>query len=78
MATPDDLAEFNAAQQGFLAKRARWNDLTRGMQVEGPGANESARRLGIRPVSAGSELTAEGIMLAQHRAWAQLLREGGE
>ncbi len=71
MATPDDLAEFGAAQRGAHGTSARWSDLTRGAEFVTQGANDAAKRLGIKPVTSGSELTAEGIMIAQHRYWLE-------
>ena len=75
MATPDDLAEFNAAQEGFNGKVARWNDLRRGIQHLSKGPNDAAKRLGINPLTSGSQLEDEGIMIAQHRHWLDCMQQ---
>ena len=74
MATPDDLAEFTAAQDGFNGKIARWNDLRRGIQHLSDGPNDAAKRLGITPVTCGDQLEDEGIMIAQHRYWRDCMQ----
>jgi benzoate/toluate 1,2-dioxygenase subunit alpha len=78
MATPDDLAAFNASQLGFNANSAEWSDLSRGAMnlIEGP--DEQARKLGLKPNFSGGELEDEGIYLNQHRRWLNLLRAGIE
>ncbi|MAA73357.1 MAG: benzoate 1,2-dioxygenase large subunit [Salinisphaeraceae bacterium] len=78
MATPDDLAAFNASQAGFEARQVEWNDLSRGAasQVEGPDA--LARELGLRPLYCGTNLEDEGIYLNQHRRWLEMLEAGLE
>ena len=51
MATPDDLEEFRASHNGFLAApSAPWNDMSRGAThwIEGP--DEDARAIGINPL----------------------------
>ena len=55
MATPDDLEEFRASQNGFLAApTAPWNDMSRGAThwIEGP--DEDARRSGSTRCAAAS------------------------
>jgi benzoate/toluate 1,2-dioxygenase alpha subunit len=76
MATPDDLAEFNAAQDGFNGRAARWNDLRRGITRLSKGPNDVAQRLGINPVTCGTQLDDEGIMIAQHRYWRDCMSNG--
>lgn len=76
MATPDDLAQFDESQKGFQARDVHpWNEMSRGAEHEVKGANELAKELGIRPISSGSHGTDEGIYMAQHARWAELLEE---
>jgi benzoate/toluate 1,2-dioxygenase alpha subunit len=76
MATPDDLAAFNATQRGFHAHNAEWSDVSRGARHLTEGADERAKRLGFAPQYGGSGLQDEGIFLNQHHKWLSLLSEG--
>ena len=74
MATPDDIMEFKQSQIAFMGKLARWNDLTRGLEHLDLEHNpEEADKLGIRVNSSGEKLEDEGIMLAQHRYWMDVM-----
>nr|WP_222622338.1 Rieske 2Fe-2S domain-containing protein [Ramlibacter albus] len=76
LATPDDLAEFQACQIGFQARGRRWNDLSRGAAHEIPGPDELARTSGIPGVRrSGRQIADEGLFVEQHGAWQQLLLE---
>jgi len=44
-ATPDDLEEFRACQQAYMAKAMRWNDLSRGATHWIEGADEEAQAM---------------------------------
>jgi len=76
MATPDDLAAFNQSQQGFEGRRARWSDMSRGAANYISGPDQYAQELGLNPVGSGAQLEDEGIMVAQHRRWLQLMEQG--
>ncbi|MGR9090496.1 MAG: SRPBCC family protein [Gammaproteobacteria bacterium] len=78
MATPDDLAAFNASQVGFTANSAEWSDVSRGAINLIEGADEQADKLGLKPQYSGSQLQDEGIYLNEHRRWLQLLSAGIE
>ncbi|MDP1632687.1 MAG: Rieske 2Fe-2S domain-containing protein [Caulobacter sp.] len=75
MATPDDLAAFNATQQGYKARKAEWSDVSRGSKNLIKGDDERARRLGFTPQYGGSGLQDEGIYLNQHHKWLSLLSD---
>lgn len=78
MATPDDLTEFCEAQRGSTAHAAiRCSDMSRGAAHEIEGADEFARGLGISPRSSGAKIEDEGILVAQHKRWLELMK-GGE
>jgi benzoate/toluate 1,2-dioxygenase alpha subunit len=76
MATPDDLTAFNNSQIGFMGEKQRWSDMCRGAMntVEGP--EKVAKTVGINPVESGTNLEDEGIMVAQHKRWAEMMAEG--
>lgn len=76
LATPDDLAAFNSSQEGFQGRLARWNDVSRGAKHVSPGANRYAKELGIEPRSCGGKLEDEGIFIAQHERWGELMSAG--
>src|SRR5580658_3893257 len=70
LATPDDLEEFRASQNGFAAApTAPWNDMSRGAThwIEGP--DEDARAIGINPLRSGVKVEDEGLYPIQHRYW---------
>ncbi|MBV1789122.1 benzoate 1,2-dioxygenase large subunit [Marinobacterium sp. D7] len=75
MATPDDLEEFRACQEGFKASSLPWNDMCRGAEhwIEGP--DEDAKALGIKPVLSGAKSEDEGLYTVQHRYWTQTLTD---
>jgi len=74
MGTPDDLEEFRACQDGYQAKSAAWNDLSRGARHWIDGPDENAVTLGLNPVLSGSKGEDEGLFVKQHAYWAQSLR----
>ncbi|MGE0370613.1 MAG: SRPBCC family protein [Gammaproteobacteria bacterium] len=76
MATPDDLAAFNASQAGFDAGLVEWNDVSRGAMNLVDGADDHARAIGLEPRLSGGQLQDEGIFLWQHRHWLNTLRDG--
>lgn len=77
MATPDDLMEFNESQVGCRSYDVmRWSDVSRGSTHELEGPDDEARQLGIEPRRSGKRVTDEGILLAQHERWLELMREG--
>lgn len=78
MATPDDLAAFNASQEGFSGTAARWSDLSRGAKHWAPGGDRYADELGLKPIAHGTELDDEGIFIAQHARWIELMVAGRE
>ena len=76
MATPDDLEEFRASQNGFLAApSAPWNDMSRGAThwIEGP--DEDARAIGINPLRSGVKVEDEGLYPIQHRYWLTAMQQ---
>lgn len=73
MATPDDLSEFNASQEGYQGKLAKWNDLSRGLKHLTHGPNQFAREINIDPLYSGNKLEDEAIFLAQHQHWLEIM-----
>ncbi|NNL86769.1 MAG: Rieske 2Fe-2S domain-containing protein [Myxococcales bacterium] len=76
LATPDDLAAFNASQKGFGGEAAPWSDLSRGAKHWAPGGDRYADELGLKPVAHGTKLEDEGIFIAQHTRWVELMSDG--
>ena len=74
MATPDDLEEFRACQQGYAARAVEWNDMCRGATHWIEGADEAAQRIGLKPVLSGVKTEDEGLYTIQHRYWVQTIR----
>ncbi len=73
MATPDDLAAFGMSQVGFKGENARWSDMSRGAENMVKGPERFAKELGVNPVTSGTQLEDEGLMIAQHRRWLELM-----
>lgn len=69
MATPDDLAAFNASQRGFSARNVEWSDVSRGARNLLLGSDERAQALNISVEYTGTQLEDEGIYLNQHKYW---------
>jgi benzoate/toluate 1,2-dioxygenase alpha subunit len=76
MATPDDLAEFDAVQEGMNGRLLRDSDFSRGARHQGAGPNAHARELGISPVSSGEASADEGIYIGQYAQWVDLMTAG--
>jgi benzoate/toluate 1,2-dioxygenase alpha subunit len=75
MATSDDLTEFNETQKGCNNHSViRWSDMSRGMAHELAGPDDLASGLGITPASSGVKASDEGIFVAQHQRWAELMK----
>ncbi|HJU49208.1 MAG TPA: benzoate 1,2-dioxygenase large subunit [Pseudogulbenkiania sp.] len=82
MATPDDLEEFRACQQGYAGIALEWNDMCRGSTHWIEGADEAAKKIGLKPVLSGVKTEDEGLYTVQHRYWLDVMkhavREEGE
>ncbi|RTL56838.1 MAG: benzoate 1,2-dioxygenase large subunit [Rhodocyclaceae bacterium] len=78
MATPDDLEEFRACQEGFNGNTAEWNDVSRGVMhwIEGP--DEHAKKLGIEPLLCGARVEDEGLFAMQHKYWVRAMSEAAD
>jgi benzoate/toluate 1,2-dioxygenase alpha subunit len=78
MATPDDLTEFRECQRGALAHSVLpWSDMSRGAAHEIVGPDDLAKELGITPAHSGARVEDEGIFVAQHKRWLELMGLGG-
>ncbi len=75
--TPDDLAEFNACQQGYAGRAAGRHILDRGGTRLMAGADEEARALGINPVASSPQFADETVFFGLYREWARLMSRGG-
>ncbi|HZI16655.1 MAG TPA: Rieske 2Fe-2S domain-containing protein [Myxococcus sp.] len=75
--TPDDLAEFNACQQGYAGRAVGRHILDRGGTRLVAGADEEARALGINPVASSPQFADETAFFGMYREWARLMSRGG-
>ena len=75
MATPDDLEEFRACQEGFAAKTLEWNDMCRGSEHWIEGADDAAKEIGLKPVLSGLKTEDEGLYTVQHRYWLETMKK---
>ena len=73
MATPDDLEEFRACQQGFQGISLAWNDMCRGSEHWIEGADTAAQEIGLKPVMSGLKTEDEGLYTVQHRYWLDVM-----
>ena len=75
MATPDDLEEFRACQEGFNGGYFEWNDMSRGAEhwVEGP--DEEADKIDLKPILSGIKTEDEGLYVAQHTYWLEEIKK---
>lgn len=74
MATPDDLEEFRACQQGYAGEALPWNDMCRGATHWVDGPDEAARRIGLNPRMSGVRTEDEGLYTVQHRYWLETMK----
>jgi benzoate/toluate 1,2-dioxygenase alpha subunit len=74
MATPDDLEEFRACQEGYQGQLLEWNDLSRGAVHWIKGACENAKALGMTPVLSGARSEDEGLYIVQHSYWLETMK----
>lgn len=75
MATPDDLEEFRACQQGFGGIALEWNDMCRGSQHWIEGADDAAKEIGLKPIMSGVKTEDEGLYTIQHRYWLDVMKK---
>ncbi len=78
MATPDDLEEFRACQEGYGGIALEWNDMSRGSKHWIDGADEEAARIGLKPVMSGVKTEDEGLYTVQHRYWHDVMKKALE
>lgn len=75
MATPDDLEEFRACQEGFHAIKLPWNDLSRGAKHWIKGQDNEAKSIDLHPLLSGQKAEDEGLYVAQHHYWQEKMLE---
>lgn len=75
MATPDDLEEFRACQEGFNGRAAPWNDMSRGAKHWIEGADAAARDIDLQPRMSGVRAEDEGLFVVQHRHWLATMQQ---
>lgn len=75
MATPDDLEEFRSCQAGYAGIEMEWNDMCRGASHWVHGADEVAQEIGLKPKLSGVKTEDEGLYLAQHEHWVEVMQQ---
>ena len=78
IATPDDLAEFDACQSGYNGRLAEWQDFDRGMARRVLGPDQAAREIGLNPQVSAGEVADETLYHGEYRHWLKLLSQGLE
>jgi len=78
MATPDDLEEFRACQEGFMGSALPWNDMCRGAEHWVDGPDEEAKKIDLKPVMSGVKSEDEGLYTIQHRYWVKEMKKAAE
>ncbi len=78
MATPDDLEEFRACQEGYAGISLEWNDMSRGAKHWIEGADAAADAIGLKPVMSGVKTEDEGLYTVQHRYWLDVMKKALE
>jgi benzoate/toluate 1,2-dioxygenase alpha subunit len=75
--TPDDLAAFEACQDGYRGRLVRWQQgYVRGARRAIPGPDAEAKALGIQPLSSSNDFRDEVIFQGQYRQWLKLMNCG--
>jgi benzoate/toluate 1,2-dioxygenase alpha subunit len=75
--TPDDLAAFEACQQGYQSRLARWQQgYVRGARRMQLGADAEAQALGLHPYSSSPDFCDETLYHGQYRQWLKLMSQG--
>jgi benzoate/toluate 1,2-dioxygenase subunit alpha len=75
--TPDDLAAFEACQQGYQGRLARWQQgYSRGVKRMQLGADTEAQALGLHPYSSSPDFCDETLFHGQYRQWLKLMSQG--
>jgi len=75
MATPDDLEEFRACQVGFEAAALEWNDMSRGAKHRIEGADETAKKIGLKPIQSGPQFDDDSHYVGQHEYWLEAMQK---
>jgi benzoate/toluate 1,2-dioxygenase alpha subunit len=75
MGTADDLEEFRACQNGYAGITAMWNDLSRGAPLWVEGADDNAKKMGLKPLISGERSEDEGLFVVQHEYWVRVMRD---
>lgn len=78
MATPDDLEEFRACQEGYKARGAKWNEMNRGSKHWVKGPDETANKIGLKPRLSCPKTEDEGLYISQHEAWLERMKKAIE
>lgn len=73
IATPDDLAAFDACQTGYYGTKAEWHDFDRGMTRIIDGPDDNANLINLKPDQSGPDMADEGLYHGEYRHWLKAL-----
>lgn len=76
MATPDDVAIAEGAQQASWALASHWSVLSRGLAACREGPDEAARELGFAPRASSDSWDHEVTIRGVYRRWLDMLEQG--
>lgn len=76
IATPDDLAEFDACQSGYMGALAEWQDFDRGMNRRHIGPDQAAAEIGLNPEVSAADVADETLYHGEYRQWLKLISAG--
>ena len=76
LATPDDLTEFDACQEGYQGIKSAWQDFDRGMKSHVMGGDAEAATIGLEPESSAERAADESLYHGEYRQWIKLLSQG--
>jgi benzoate/toluate 1,2-dioxygenase alpha subunit len=76
MATPDDLEEFRACQEGYMGRCATNGTTCHAVRITGSkGPDAEADKIGLKPILSGVKTEDEGLYVAQHSYWLDEIRK---
>ena len=73
LATPDDLTEFDACQDGYYGIKSGWHDFNRGMTRIIDGADDVVAEVSTEVLNSAPHMADEGLYHHNYRNWLALM-----
>ncbi|MEL0083453.1 MAG: SRPBCC family protein, partial [Gammaproteobacteria bacterium] len=73
LATPDDLTEFDACQDGYYGIKSAWQDYNRGMTQIIDGPDDLVAEITTDVINSAPHMADEGLYHHNYRTWLKLL-----